>query len=249
MRTQQQPWPPEEYHSDCRWSSLKVDASGWSTAKIGTFEELGKYLQQPSSAEHEIAIPVLPTVYQPALCDKLYYDAIWQSDIQHDDKVLVIGTGSGADAWMASLKTRQPIHVVELNPMAVVNAQATAQLAGFEILPIVGDVTQVALPEGFREFDYVLWNMPFLHSYTGRKQFGEHRFHDGDDGTMLRAFLKMLPALLKADGKAILLNYATAAEFINGTGVEQVLDPESPEHVEGPIMLFIVSDASAIGLP
>ncbi|MHC4863103.1 MAG: hypothetical protein ACYTEX_03405 [Planctomycetota bacterium] len=42
----------------------------------------------------------------------------------------------------------------------------------------------------------------------------ERDFHDGDDGSILRSFLTLLPSLLKKDGQAIILNNAGALEYI-----------------------------------
>jgi hypothetical protein len=67
------------------------------------------------------------------------------------------------------------------------------------------------LPDDFSDFDFVLWNMPFL--IKGGKM-EERDFHDGDDGSILRSFLTLLPSLLKKDGQAIILNNAGALEYI-----------------------------------
>jgi len=227
---EQETWPPREFYSHCGWHYLRVDESGWSTGGVGSFEDLGNRLGRPETPGQEITIPIFPTVYMPRMCDKLYYDAILESDIECGDKVLVIGTGSGADAWVASLKSKDLVYVVEINPMAVVNAGMTAHLANFRIKPIVGDVTTTDLPDDFREFDYVLWNMPFLkverkaedRSVRRRAVPGsieERDFHDGDDGTILKDFLALLPSLLKKGGKAILLNVSAARDLITAPGV------------------------------
>ena len=153
--------------------------------------------------------------------DKFYYDAILGSAIEKGDKVLVIGTGSGADAWVASLKSQDLVYVVEVNPMAVVNARNTARVANFQIKPIVGDIRDVVLPNDFRDFDFVLWNMPFL---VEDSKIEDQNFHDGDDGSILRAFLDLLPSLLKKDGTAIVWNIARAGDFITSPGVTTKTD-------------------------
>jgi methylase of polypeptide subunit release factors len=168
--------------------------------------------------DSEIVIPIFPTVYAPNMVDKVYSDALLESDIEEGDKVLVVGAGSGTDAWLAWLKSQALVYVVEINPMAVVNARTTARMGGFKIKPIVGDITKVELPDVFNEFDFVLWNMPFLMEGPGT-QIDTRDFHDGDGGRILREFLALLPSLLNEDGTAILLNSTSAADLITAPGV------------------------------
>jgi hypothetical protein len=221
-------WPPRELHSPSGWSYVKVDKSGWSAGPVGSFRDLGHRLGRPSTPGQEIVIPIFPTVYTPKMVDKLYYDAILKSPIKPGDKVLVIGTGSGADAWVASLKSKAPVYVVEINPMAVINARATARLAGFQIKPLVGSIIEVDLPRDFRDFDYVLWNMPYVWKKDRiealKLKLETVRFHDGDDGTILKRFLALLPSLLKKGGTAMVLNSHFAKPLINVRGVTTTSD-------------------------
>jgi hypothetical protein len=212
----QHTWPPGEINSACNWQYLKVDEDGWSTHSIDSYQDLDTILGRPAPSGKSVAIPIFPSVYHPLLDDKLYYDAILESDIEPGDKVLVIGTGSGADSWAASLKSQSLVYVVEINPLAVANARATARIAGFEIKPIVGDIRQVELPDDFSEFDFVLWNMPYLWDNYNIESMA---FHDGDDGSILKGFLKRLPSLVKKGGTTIVLNTAAAGKYIHAPGV------------------------------
>jgi SAM-dependent methyltransferase len=213
-------WPPPEFAEACEWTHLKVDEDGWSARSVFTYQNLDEYLSKPHDPRKEITIPIFPSVYEPRDVDKLYYDAILESDIRPGDKVLVIGTGSGADSWVASLKSQAPVYVVEVNPMAVANARATARLGGFEIRPVVGDIRNVELPPEYSDFDFVLWNMPW-HT-EGEVEIEEHNFHDGDEGDILERLLARLPSLLKKGGKAMLLNVHTATDYITSPGVTAV---------------------------
>ena len=234
-------WPPKEFLSRCSWVYLKVDENGWSTGPVGTYQDLDNLWDRANTSEvTEIAIPIFPSVYTPCMCDKLYYDYLLESEIQPGDKVLVIGTGSGADAWMASLKSKSTVFVVEINPQAVVNAKTTARLANFQIDAIEGNAIEVDLPERFKDFDFVLWNMPFIHKVTSAEKFKEANYHDGDDGTILKKFLALLPALLKEDGKAIVLNMAAAQEYISMPGVVTKTYPEDTLGEEAEYMLFLI---------
>jgi hypothetical protein len=221
QRAGQKVWPPRELLAPCAWSYVKVDNSGWSTGPVGSFENLDDRLGRPSPSGNEILIPIFPTVYTPLMVDEPYYDAILKSGIKPGDKVLVIGTGSGADAWVASLKSKAPVYVVEVNPLAVANARMTARLAGFQIKPVLGDMTKVALPDDFRDFDFVLWNMPFMWKPARIEEvsFKNNSFHDGDDGSLLKAFMPMLPSFLKKGGTAVLLNSPLAKDLIAPYGV------------------------------
>ncbi|MBM3881132.1 MAG: methyltransferase [Verrucomicrobia bacterium] len=222
-------WPPREFNSGCNWHYLRVDASGWSTGPIGTFQDLGSRFRHLLPAATEVVIPIFPSVYAPSMIDKLYYNAILQSEIAPGDKVLVIGTGSGADAWVASLKSKAPVYAVEINPMATVNAQTTARLAQFDLRIVVGDIRETELPADFSDFDFVLWNMPYL---DNQGKIALNTFHDGDDGSILKGFLARLPALLKPTGRAMLLNVPEAAAYIATPGVTTQTD--------GTIVLFTI---------
>ena len=115
-----------------------------------------------------------------------------------------------------------------MNPIAIANAKATARLGKFQIKPVLGDIRDVGLPEDFNQFDFVLWNMPFLEEGIIEKR----KVHDGDDGSILRSFLTLLPSLLKKDGQAILLNYEEAMEFITF--------PNVITRSDGNVMVFII---------
>lgn len=233
-------WPPLELDYQSGWRRLVFDENGWSTEPAGSYTDLDRSLDRLASGDRELVIPMLPTVYVPDIQDKIYYDAILDSDIAPGDKVLVIGTGSGADAWAAWLKSQAPVYVIEVNPMAVINAKVTARIAGFPIKPMVGDFREVDLPDEYHDFDYVLWNMPFVEINATPEDFERRNFHDGDDGDVLQAFLARLPSLLTEDGTAIVLNYALAREQIDLPGVVTRVDDGVTEITDTTYMLFTI---------
>jgi hypothetical protein len=233
-------WPPPEYFEKCNWYHIAIDESGWSVGTLGTYQDVDLAIKNIARPEQELVIPILPSVYHPVNIDKLFYDALLDSDIAPGDKVLVIGTGSGVDAWVASRKCQTPVHIVEINPMAVLNARLTAAVGGFEIKPVVGDIRQVELPEDFRDFDWVLWNMPFVEAEATMDYLQGRNFHDGDNGVILTEFLAMLPKLLKPDGTAILLNHAIAEKYIDLPGVTTKVADDAGEITDTTFMLFVV---------
>lgn len=239
-RDASEPWVPEAYTDVSGWRRVAFTEDGFTVTSAGTYEEISAALDVLGSDRLEIVIPVLPSVYLPDDIDRLYYDAIQASDIGPDDKVLVIGPGSGTDSWAVSLKTDVPVYAIDINPMAVVNAKLTARLAGFEIRPIVGDFRDADLPDSFRDFDYVLWNMPFVEVDATADKFERRDFHDGDEGDVLQAFLARLPTLLKDDGVAIALNFALAREQIDLPGVETKVGTNVDEITDTTIMLFTI---------
>lgn len=235
-----EPWTPNAYTEFNAWRRVSFGDGGFTVEPTGTYEDLSEALDLLGKSEREIVIPVLPSVYVTHDIDKLYYDAILASDIGPEDKVLVIGPGSGADSWAVSLKTDVPVHAIDINPMAVVNTKLTARLGGFEVRAIVGDFRDADLPDDFRDFDYVLWNMPFVEVDATPDNFEQRDFHDGDDGDVLRAFLARLPSLLKEDGVAIALNYALAREHIDLPGVETRVAEGDEEITNTTYMLFTI---------
>lgn len=212
---------------------MQVKDNAWITAEIDDLAEFRKHSKGGlEEGVEEILIPVFPTVFLPFKKDKPYFDTILRSAITKGDKVLIIGAGSGSDAWVAWLKSRSRLlYAIEVNPMAIANTYATARLAGFEVRQVLADIRKVKLPEDFREFDYVLWNMPKL--IEPRDDFDNPR-HDGDDGSVLKAFISLLPSLLKPGGQAIIWNSKAASRYINL--------PYSALGLEGGVDIYTISN-------
>ncbi len=211
------------YDASPWWCHIQVDGNDWLATSANTV----RLRELVSTSDKELVLPVFPTVYKPNNVDRLYYQSLLESGIACGDKVLVVGTGSGCDAWVAWLKSQSLVYVIDINPMAIANTKATARLGGFEVRALLGDIREADLPDDFQEFDFVLWNMPFLNS-------GDRaNFHDGDDGRILKGFLTLLPSLLKQGGQAILLNTADAAEFISL--------PHTAKRDEGEYVVYIIA--------
>ena len=175
---------------------MKID-NGWSCS---------------SDRPDEMIVPIFPTVYNPTYAtDKIYYDAILEN-VQEGDKVLVVGCGSGTDSWTAWTKCKTKIYAIDINEMAILNLFATANIGGFKVRPIRGDIRDMELPDDFKNFDWVLWNLPFLS--TGRLK--DQNYHDGDDGSVVSAFVELLPRL---GGKALILGTKATLGYVKDYSV------------------------------
>lgn len=186
---------------------------GWYAQNILKNADLAA-LKDRSARNPSLVIPIFPTVYSPGDDNHLGPDAAYYNYLLKDsrikklDKVLVVGSGSGADSWVAWLKSRSRVFAIDINPLAVANTRAAAQIGTFPIRAIQGDIGTADLPEDFSGFDEVLWNMPFL----DEGDYAQDLFHDHDNGDVLDTFLARLPKLLKAGGEAILLNTQEAVD-------------------------------------
>jgi len=192
--------------------------TGWYSKDIRDRKTLGEICRRLAKKSDSLIIPVFPTVYSPGVnleTDKFYFDAVLgAAGIRSNDKVLVVGPGTGADAWAAWLRAKDRIYVVDINPMAVANTKAVAMLAGFAVEAAVGDVTKTSLPKDFSGFDFVLWNMPMLNPPETILSVPGRLSHDGDDGSLFDAFMTVLPRLLKKSGTAVVWNRSNAGDRI-----------------------------------
>ena len=239
-------WPPHQWTDDPKWQWIRFDDSGWNAGYVGAYRNLGERLDTAPAGVRQLALPLFPTVYHPDNIDRLYYNWIAEGPIERGDKVLVIGTGSGADSWAVSLKTQSKVYAVDINPLAVLNARVTARLGGFDLEAVAGDFQEIDLPVSFRDFDYVLWNMPFVEAGANDANFQGRNFHDGDDGTIATRFLERLPSLLKADGTAVALNYALARNFLNTPGTTTHVAPADESSItDTTYMLFVIPNPGA----
>jgi len=175
-----------------------------------------QFFKESKPNRHRTVIPTFPTVYAlytftPAELEYLRLVSK-KFDLPSDAKILVVGPGTGVDAWLASMRTKLPVVAIGINPLEVANTKAAARIAGFDIRALVGD--NVADEKGNsrlpgERFDAVLWSMPAVWP----EGFPDHHapslsdFWDGDVGAIvLKRFARALPELLKPDGRALLWN-------------------------------------------
>ena len=185
-------------------------------------EELIRLFRDPAPGRRRTVIPSFPTVYTLANItpDETAYlrQVSTKFSLAPDSKILVVGPGTGVDAWIASFRTRQPVSAIGINPLEIANTLATAKIAGFKIRAIVGDnVADEAGKLRFpgESFDAVFWNMPavWADGFPEGHVPSLSDFWDGDVGSfVLSRLAKALPELLKPDGRALLWNYAPSVD-------------------------------------
>ncbi len=186
---------------------MRVDKDGWYTTNP-TFEELKELLGE--QAETEIVYPLFPTVYIPEDDERAYYNAVLDN-VKEGDKVLVVSCGSGSDTWLAWLKAKTMIYTIDINEQAILNTFAVAGIGGFTVKPLRADIRDMELPDDFKDFDCVLGAIPYMNWQPPLEQ---DNFHDGDDGSVTEAFMKLLPFLLKKGGIAVVQGTKDTEEYI-----------------------------------
>ncbi|MBI5622356.1 MAG: hypothetical protein HY924_01120 [Elusimicrobia bacterium] len=181
-------------------------------------EEFVRLFAEPAPGKHRLVIPTFPTVYALANMtpdETEYLKAVYKRfDLGPDADILVVGPGTGVDTWIASFRTRRPVHVIGINPLEVANTKATAKIAGFPLTAMVGDnaADELGNPRFTgKRFDAVFWSMPAVWEArpAGPVPPSFTNFWDGDiGGGILERLAKALPKLLKPDGVSLLWNFA-----------------------------------------
>ncbi|MBI3315041.1 MAG: HEAT repeat domain-containing protein [Candidatus Omnitrophica bacterium] len=162
------------------------------------------YFDMKSHSVHRALIPVFPSVYaQTSITsakDRTYYSSLWADTpapvgLREGGRVVLVGPGSGPDAWVLALKTKTAIRVFGKNPMEVANVRATARLLGFSVRAEVAD--NIIDDRGHLRFDpldydLIVWNMPNYAPdsgyYVRKKSVGFESIWDGEHGEVLTRF-------------------------------------------------------------
>jgi methylase of polypeptide subunit release factors len=173
-----------------------------------------------------LVYPDYPTVYSPAVDNNVaqarnmgghVHEALKALDPADGSDVLDVGTGSGYLSWVAwatghATGRSLRMHALDINPLAVANAQEMARLAGFPLDAKVNDNVvdrdgHAAFP-GTR-FRFVIWDMPAI-PHNPSRLLAQSDGRDGprrlmtywDDGLgaveSLRRFASALPSMLSA---------------------------------------------------
>ncbi len=190
----------EKYKSDSWAISFNPDEldTDWLRAVEGT---------------DRLILPVFPSVYDPGMHwpdDQRYLCALHNGqppDLHSGQDVLVVGPGSGIDAWLVWLHTGRKVYAVGINPFEVANTRAAARIAGFEIDARVGDniITAGGTSVFHRRFHRIIWNMPCILSFSSSPHHPTTSFedyHDNVGGDTVRRFARGLPSHLFSEGSA-----------------------------------------------
>jgi methylase of polypeptide subunit release factors len=180
-------------------------------------------LPRKDGTKHQIVTVVLPTVYSPGdmeVFDQGYYEFLARDfELRKGDECLVVGSGTGLEAWICAVRTGQKVYAIGINPFEIANTRFTARLGGFDINAIVGDnITDDRGNPRFagKRFARVTWNMPSAASVLSRSAYpGRLRaFWDVDPGGQTaRRFARGLNSILADDGKALVWNVCEQREF------------------------------------
>lgn len=195
----------------CVRNALGSEAPAY--AGVG-FDSDGRWQAEswPSSAarqralERRLLVPVFPTVFSPGhagnrLADAPYYEALYgRLPLEPGSKTLVLGTGSGVDAWVVSLRTGAEVCAAGINPFEVANTRAAAALGGFGAR--VCQSLAAAAPEGGRifpgeSFDAVVCNAPMVSAGAAPAGLADYHDRDPEGRLFLKPFARALPSLLK----------------------------------------------------
>jgi len=211
-------------------------------------------------------VPKFPTVYSPAgfqMADGAFWALLlgrrprdFRLNAAPEAKSLVLGTGTGLDALTVALQTEGEVWVTDVNPFALANARFVFRLFGLEgrlQTRLVDNAADAAGVPHFLSaegdpirFDNVVWNMPSHADRNPRRADTLQSRWDilGDD--LLKTFSTALPALLAAEGQALIWNIEAQNEAGHDivwraltTGGGYFRDQESPPvmsvSVHGPV--------------
>jgi release factor glutamine methyltransferase len=120
------------------------------------------------------------------------------------ESFLEIGCGTGVTAVMAAERGARKVVAVDINPQAVSNTIANAELHGVRhvVDTRLSDMFAAILPG--ERFDTIYWNMPFIYvrsGYTYRTMLERSLFDPGYKIT--RVFLHDAPRHLKKGGRLL----------------------------------------------
>jgi methylase of polypeptide subunit release factors len=128
---------------------------------------------------------IMPEVFSPEYFSdtKRFCEAI---KINDGEKILEIGSGTGALSVCSLLKGAGSVFATDINPRAVENTRRNATLHKVDqkLTAEIGDVYS-AVPQGMK-FDTIIWNGPFLFSTKGDHSYIERSIFDKDYSSFKR---------------------------------------------------------------
>ena len=177
-----------------------------------------KFLDRKEAIVHQwnsLKLTVPPTVYPPREDTQLLYDVLKSLKPFGSNRLLEIGSGSGALALSAA-KRGWSVDACDVNPYAVAATRLNAREAQLELHVIEGGVG----PEhenwkndglSFGAYDMVIWNMPYIPANEVKEQhlgpMEEAALIDTHPEGLLSVFAKRMASnrMCKLDGIALLV--------------------------------------------
>lgn len=204
------PLETDGHYPGAKYLLMQADRRDGSVAVDGiSTHEIGDYVFPAAPGADRILVPLYPTVYAPnPPVDGEYYQGITNKlGLKKNDRVLVMGPGTGIDVWLVARRTAGRIRTVGLNPLEIASVKATAAAAGFEVEAKVGD--NLIAPDGTPcfdgKFDKILWDTPAavfgLKTAAGSKTRLQDLWDGDHEGDALKRFARGLPALLRPEGE------------------------------------------------
>lgn len=195
---------------------------GWK--KIPTRMEIPEADSIHAALENagEKGIPVLPGVFHGVHPSSEISIKATDKFAKPGKKVLIIGTGTGIEAWIAAQKGAI-VHAVDSKEMAVENTKLTCILKGTRENVFA---FQNNLFEDLGEYDLIIFNMPHISVDTKQTDYitlGDRNVKDFD-GKLLKRAAKTIESHIAPGGKAVLINSES-------TVIEKVLREETNLHV------------------
>ncbi len=200
------------FHNDMPYHYVEISGNGKYSVKAVDPSKTDR-LEPFDPKKKQALLPVFPTVYGPGadlneVLDTPYMEAVYRQT-HPGQNVLIVGPGSGVDAWIAALKSRRKVFAAGINPLEVANVRAAAAVARFEVEAKLSDniVTSVGEPVfGDRRFDRVIWNGVLVTNDSRPAGTMIQRWDGDEGGKTLRRFAAALPAALSPGGLAIFWN-------------------------------------------
>jgi release factor glutamine methyltransferase len=155
-----------------------------------------------------LRIQICPQVFNPIIGRTTSF-FMQHMKIQHDKRVLEIGTGTGAIA-AAAAKVAKSVTATDVSPFAVQCAQTTMQLNQIDnrVIVLQGDLFQPVQDE---TFDVLLFNPPYF-QFTPQSWIAK-AWSAGSDYELIGRFLRGAHQVLTRKGEIQILLSSAASGF------------------------------------
>ena len=200
---------------DHKTNELSVYPTLKSTGETGPSEP-GLARFSSTSSRAVLKTPVLPGVFNGVSTATVLCAKATAENVKPGMKVLVIGSGTGVETWIAATKGASHVDAVDIKDMAVENTRLTCALAG---ITEKVNVFKNDMFDGLGKYDLVIFNMPHIFPEVPSSPItditpSDHNTTD-TDRSILQRYAKGILSHLNPGGKAIFIN--TAAPIVRET--------------------------------